>query len=84
MSSFLRRLGFFLLLMGFFFIALFFISDAADSPNFFLFFGGLLVAYLGWLVRQASKPPPSDTGRFRTARKVARLGRRKKKGAGEE
>ena len=68
----LRKIGFFLLLIGIACLVLFFVSDFAQTPNYPLFGSGFVLTILGWLLRRRAKAEEASrpSARFRTLRRL--------------
>lgn len=68
--SVLGRMGCFLMLVGGALILLYLLSDQASKPQLNLLFLGALIFLVGIPLWRKGQPPPRDTGRFRTLRKM--------------
>jgi hypothetical protein len=67
----MRRLGNFLIMLGFFLVVLFLLSDIAASPQFGLFLVGAALAALGFVFRSIAKPVERiPSGRFQTINRL--------------
>jgi hypothetical protein len=70
------QIGLYFLIIGAIMLAIFFVSDQSQSPQFLLFFGGVLVVGFGIsLIWRDRKPPPSESARFRTYRRMQQRSR---------
>jgi len=67
----MKRMGNFLIMLGFFLVVLFVLSDIATSPQFGLFLVGAALAGLGFVLRAAAKPVERiPSGRFQTLNRL--------------
>lgn len=62
------HIGQFLVFVSLIVLAVFFITDLQQSPNFMYFCSGLLVLVAGGYFMWLGRNPPQDSGRFRLLR----------------
>lgn len=69
-KEFIARVGTFLLLLGTFLLVMFVASDLSRNANFFYFISSIPLLLLGWYLKRATAPPPSQgSKRFEGLRK---------------
>ncbi|MDH5505705.1 MAG: hypothetical protein OEZ02_00610 [Anaerolineae bacterium] len=67
-----------MLLISLMLFFLFISSDFSNAPQYGLFFWGGLLFVLGLLLLRKTQPPPLPSQRFRTLRKISKLGKQEK------
>ena len=76
MRLFKFQIGQFFLVIGVIMLAVFFVTDQSQSPQFLLFFGGLLVIAAGISVMMRNREPStSESARFRRVRRYRQKSR---------
>jgi hypothetical protein len=76
MRLFKFQIGQFFLVIGVFMLAVFFVTDQSRSPQFLLFFGGVLVIAVGISIMMRNREPPTgESARFRRVRQYRQKSR---------
>ena len=69
MRAFIFQVGLYFVVIGVIMLAVFFVTDQSKSPQFLLFFGGLLVIAFGISIMMRNREPASgESARFRRIR----------------
>jgi len=79
MRVFKFQIGQFFLVIGVIMLAVFFVTDQSQNPQFLLFFGGLLVVAAGVSLMLRNRTPlTGDSPRFRSVRRYRQKARERR------
>jgi hypothetical protein len=79
MKSLKFQIGQFFLVIGVIMLALFFVTSEGQSPQYLLFFGGVLIAGCGIsLIMRNRTPFASESARFRRVRRMRQQARERR------
>jgi len=65
-----RRIGVFLCFVTIALLFMFYLTTSSDEPAYILFYAGLLLAAITFLILRITKPPKRESQRFRTLRRL--------------
>lgn len=77
----ISRIGTFFLVLGILVVILFIASDAGEKTYFQYFFLGILLVFVGFIMKRMSAPPPTPGKRFEGFRRMRQKSREKKEAA---
>jgi len=79
MRAFKSQIGQYFLVIGVIMLAVFFVTDQSQNPQFLLFFGGLVVGGFGFFLMWGSRSSRTDeSARFRSVRRYRQKSRERR------